>query len=96
MTRWLANPEKGLRVDRASDEIVVSPIFDWFRPDWQALGGIRAAVLRYAPQPERSWLAADGADARLEYFDYDWTLNDWTVDDGTVDDGTVGSEPVER
>jgi hypothetical protein len=75
MHRWLAEPRKGLRIDRAEERITVSRIFDWFEEDWQALGGVRAAVSRYAPLADRAWLARYAATADLELFDYDWTLN---------------------
>ncbi len=77
MRAWLASPTKGMRVDRARRRITVSKIFDWFADDFDAVGGVRAVLARYAPEADRAWLAANGADAPLDYFDYDWRLNDW-------------------
>jgi hypothetical protein len=76
MRSWLASPTKGLRVDRPANRITVSRIFDWFEEDFAPLGGVRAVVARYAPESERAWLARHAEGARLDYFDYDWTLNE--------------------
>ena len=76
MHRWLASPTKGLRVDRAANQITVSRIFDWFEEDFEPTGGVRAVISRYAPDSDRAWLAAHAGNASLDHFDYDWSLND--------------------
>ncbi|MEM7411492.1 MAG: DUF547 domain-containing protein [Myxococcota bacterium] len=73
--KWLAHPEKGLRVDRRSNTIYLSKIFDWFEEDFEAGGGVRAFAARYAPEADRAWLANEGKRARIVYFDYDWSVN---------------------
>jgi hypothetical protein len=73
--QWLADPGKGLRIDRAANTIYLSKIFDWFEGDFAKAGGVLAFVARYAPDADREWLDAHGATARLEYFDYDWAVN---------------------
>ena len=75
MREWLANEKKGLAVDRAEDELWLSPILKWFSEDFDAQGGVIAVVTRYAPETDQAWLRAKGADADVEYFDYDWNLN---------------------
>ncbi len=75
MRQWLADPGKGLRIDRAANTIQLSRIFDWFEEDFAAAGGVLAFAARYAAEPDREWLRAHGARARLEYFDYDWAVN---------------------
>jgi len=72
---WLADPGKGLRIDRAAQTVQLSKIFDWFEEDFAKAGGVLAFVTRYAPEGDRAWLQAHGADARLDYFDYDWAVN---------------------
>jgi len=72
---WLADPGKGMAIDRASNTIRVSRIFDWFEGDFAASGGVIAFVTHYAPEADRTWLSEHGADARLAYFDYDWRVN---------------------
>jgi hypothetical protein len=78
MRRWLASPQKGLHIDRDSRRITVSRIFSWFEGDFGGESGVRAMVIRYAPQSDRAWLAENAGGAELDYFDYDWTLNDST------------------
>ena len=75
MRQWLADPDKGLRIDRAADTVHLSRIFDWFAEDFAKAGGVLAFAARYAPDADRDWLIAHGADARIQYFDYDWAVN---------------------
>ena len=71
MRQWLADPGKGLRIDRAANTIHLSKIFDWFEEDFAKAGGVLAFVARYAPESDREWLRTHGATARIDYFDYD-------------------------
>jgi hypothetical protein len=73
--RWLANPRKGLRIDRAGRTVHLSRIFDWFQEDFEARGGVLAFAAAHAPRAERAWLERHGSDAELVYMDYDWSLN---------------------
>ena len=73
---WLADRRKGLAVDRAANTVTLSKIFKWFKDDFAKDGGALAFAARYAPDGERAWLEGRGADARVRYFDYDWSLND--------------------
>jgi hypothetical protein len=75
MRRWMADPGKGLRIDRDARTIHLSKIFDWFEEDFAKAGGVVAFAARYAPESDREWLSTHGAAARLEYFDYDWAVN---------------------
>jgi hypothetical protein len=75
MRRWLADPGKGLRIDRADRTVTLSKIFDWFEEDFEAAGGALAFAARHAPPDARAWIGAN-PDADVEYFDYDWRLND--------------------
>jgi hypothetical protein len=72
---FLADPRKGLAVDRAARTARVSKIFDWFARDFDASGGVRAFLARHAPGPERAWLAEQGDALELRYLEYDWGLN---------------------
>jgi uncharacterized protein DUF547 len=73
--QWLADPEKGMRIDRGADTVWLSKIFDWFEKDFAAAGGVLAFAARYAPETDRDWLLAHGATAHIRYFDYDWAVN---------------------
>jgi Protein of unknown function, DUF547 len=78
--KFLADPSK-FRVDSTHRAVWVSPIFDWFAPDFVPGGAhatARAAVRAFAPAyldaGGRAALANDDYDVRL--LDYDWTLNE--------------------
>lgn len=73
---WLASPRKGVAIDRARGVVRVSKIFDWFEEDFAATGGVLETIARYRPEDDARWLRGPGRDARIRYFDYDWTLND--------------------
>lgn len=73
--QWLADPDKGLRIDRGADTVHLSKIFDWFEKDFAKDGGVLAFAERYAPDADRDWLRAHRANARIAYFDYDWAVN---------------------
>jgi hypothetical protein len=70
---FLADPEKGLRVE--AGRVRLSPIFDWFAKDFAPAGGPLAFARPHLAEPVRRALDALGPDPRIEWFDYDWTLN---------------------
>jgi len=72
---WLADPGKGLRIEREADTIHLSRIFDWFEEDFEPAGGVLTFVARHAPVSDRAWLRERGAAARIVYLDYDWSVN---------------------
>ena len=74
---FLADPRKGLRIDRSSHTVWLSKIFRWFSVDFEAAGGVLAFTTRYAPPPDRTWLPAQHDIVEVEYLDYDWRLNEW-------------------
>jgi hypothetical protein len=66
MRAFLADRRKGARLD--GRVLRLSPIFKWFKGDFDAEGGVRDFV--------RGYLSFDpGRKPRLDYFDYDWSLN---------------------
>ena len=78
MRQWLASSEKGVSIDRTRNQVSVSAIFDWFEEDFETGGGVLATIARYAPTADAAWLQNEGRQARIQFFDYDWTLNDFT------------------
>jgi hypothetical protein len=76
MRAFLADPRKGLAVDRGAGVLRLSKIFDWFEEDFASQGGVRRYVTSRAPDDERAWLEPRARDVRLEWLDYDWSLND--------------------
>jgi hypothetical protein len=73
--RFVANPDKGFRLDRESNTIHLSSIFKWFAADFDKQGGPLAVIARHLGASDRAWVEANGAKARLEYMDYDWRVN---------------------
>lgn len=55
----------------------VNKILDWYKEDFGGTGGVVAFLERYAPEPHRALLQP--GKVRVEYFEYDWTLNDTAV-----------------
>lgn len=77
MRHFLANPRKGLRIDRSRNTVVLSQIFRWSAEDFEVDGGVLAFAIRYAPESDHGWLTERRDDLDIEYFDYDWGLNAW-------------------
>jgi hypothetical protein len=71
----LADPDKGLRIDRDREELLLSRIFKWFSDDFAEQGGVLAAVAQHGPAEVRDWLEQN-PQPRIAYLDYDWGLND--------------------
>jgi hypothetical protein len=81
--RFLADPAKGLRLERAENVLWLSSIFKWYAGDFTgsstlvaffARGGVVEWLLPHLP-PE---LAAEirKSEPAVRYLDYDWALND--------------------
>ena len=68
---FLADRTKN-RFDPASNTLHLSSIFKWFRTDFEAgAGSLPAYVGRYLSDPR-----ATAPGVRIEFLDYDWSLND--------------------
>jgi hypothetical protein len=70
--RKFCNEKRNVDFDTATKKLKLSHIFDWYKDDFGK-----------APEKVIAWInnyrAADAklpADAKIEYVDYDWTLND--------------------
>jgi hypothetical protein len=72
--RWLADPRKGMRLDRATQTLQLSPIFDWFADDFG--DSVLPFVAAHLPDEAASFIRAQQDKLRIRYFDYDWSLND--------------------
>ncbi len=78
MERWMNDDERGVRFE--GDEVVFSPIFDWFKNDFHffSAGLDPCAIAAQYTDGERrrrlEELSAKGCPRR--YFEYDWSLND--------------------
>jgi len=75
--RFVRNPEKGVRLEREDERVVLSKIFDWFEGDFErAAGSVLAFVRPYLPDADAAWLAEHADRLEIDYLDYDWSLND--------------------
>jgi len=72
---FLADPRKGLAIDRTTSRIRVSKILDWFAQDFGEARGVLAFVTRHAPEGDRAWLGEQGDARALGTLPYDWRVN---------------------
>ena len=71
--RWVNDTSRN-RVERAAGKLVLSKIFDWYRPDFESVGGAAGFMKQYIANPDlRAWLG--GGDYQIEYMRFDWGLN---------------------
>ncbi len=63
------------RIDDAHRTLRLSRIFDWYAADFGGRAGVLRTVSRY--------LGRDVTAYRVEYLDYDWSLNAATYPDGS-------------
>jgi len=71
--RWLADPRKGVLIDRSTKTLYLSRILDWFAMDFG--DGVLPFVTAHLPDEQASWIRAQRG-LRIRYLEYDWTLND--------------------
>ena len=77
---FLANPHKGLVIDRERGKLRVSKIFDWFDEDFGKEEGTVAFLTRYASAADWIWLVKHAHRPHLGFLPYDWNVN--AVDGG--------------
>ncbi|WP_454061165.1 DUF547 domain-containing protein [Candidatus Nitrospira salsa] len=74
MRTFLANTEKGLRVENGENRIYLSSIFKWFKEDFDAKGGVMTFVTPFAPDKVQATLKNEKL--HISYLDYNWDLNE--------------------
>ena len=72
---FLGRSDKGMKLDRARDELSLSKIFDWFGEDFEPQGGVVAYLLPYFEADDREYIQARGGAIDIEYLPYDWNVN---------------------
>jgi len=82
----LANPSKGLKLDRDRNVLKLSWIL---KADRRLFGGTGQGVLqfvhRYAPADVAEWMDEHEDALTIEYFSHDWSLNDVVLDDAQAE-----------
>lgn len=72
--RFLADPQR-YGLERGTPPVVrVSKIFDWYKDDFGGTGGVVAFLRGFVPAADAELLQP--GQVRVEYGDYDWTLDD--------------------
>jgi hypothetical protein len=75
MGTFATDRRKGVRIDRDTETVHLSRIFEWFSDDFTERGDVLGYVAPYLESSDRRWLHQH-PDVRIRYLDYDWTLND--------------------
>ena len=73
--RWLGEPD-GLSI-AADGTVRLSSIFDWYRDDFEAIGGLPGVLERYLDEddPRREAALFAARKGGIEFMTYDWTIN---------------------
>ena len=74
MRQFLANDQKGLRVDKGEQRVYLSSIFKWFDEDFESKGGVINYITPFAPESVQAIL--HGKSLNVSYMDYNWRLNE--------------------
>ncbi|MBI5149909.1 MAG: DUF547 domain-containing protein, partial [Candidatus Omnitrophica bacterium] len=69
--RKFVQDSKKVRYDSRNNTLYLSPIFKWFKEDFEKVGGIVAFVKKYMPSEIKL-----SDDAKIQWLDYDWSLNE--------------------
>lgn len=70
VTKFMQDHKK-FNYDAHNNTVYLSPIFKWFKKDFEKAGGVIAFVKKYIPSDIKL-----SDDARMQWLDYDWTLNE--------------------
>ena len=71
---YLASPGAvNTSTDGGKTRIVAAKIFDWYRDDFKSSGGPLAFIQKFGPPDAADAIA--GGRAKLDFADYDWSLN---------------------
>ena len=75
MKGFLANPKKGMRVETsgALKRLFLSPIFDWFKEDFESRGGVLKFIEPYVDPKHRQVFT--NSSLSILYMDYNWSIN---------------------
>lgn len=72
ISAFLADPKK-FRYNSDTDTLYLSPIFKWFKKDFEQTGGIRSFLNVHLPDGIGKGISEK---TKIEWLDYDWSLNE--------------------
>jgi hypothetical protein len=73
MKRFLQSSEKGMRMDKKKNRVYLSPIFKWFKDDFESTGGVLKVISNYVSPETAKELKNPSID--VSYLDYNWGIN---------------------
>lgn len=75
--RYLASPQRGLRVNQAKKVVHLSKLFNWFQADFarKPYGHRLLFVAKFAPKKHRAFLRKHHKDVTVKWLPYNWKLN---------------------
>jgi uncharacterized protein DUF547 len=74
--RQFIRSAKGVCVERETHTLWLSPIFKWYRSDFERAAGSHINyITRYLSADDAGYLDRHGAQVRVRHFNYDWRLN---------------------
>jgi hypothetical protein len=76
--RLLTNPAHYRLEQEERARITLNKVLDWYKDDFGGTEGVVEFLLPYLTEEDREYVTAH-APPRVDYFDYDWTLNDTAV-----------------
>ena len=74
-SRYVHSHDRWFRFDRDKNVVQLTKLYDWYGGDFnQVAGSVLDFAARYSPELKR--VIDSGTKPRIEWLDYDWTLND--------------------
>ncbi|UCG45716.1 MAG: DUF547 domain-containing protein [Candidatus Bathyarchaeota archaeon] len=74
--RMFVRSPKGLELHEGSRSLRLSPIFDWFKKDFEIeSGGVLSFVEKYLEKDRKGFLKANRSEMKVSFLPYDWGLN---------------------
>ncbi|MFX0182281.1 MAG: DUF547 domain-containing protein [Candidatus Hodarchaeota archaeon] len=72
LTRIFINDENNIKYNEEDNTLCLNRIFKWYSKDFLSEGGVIEFILKYLDRPIDH---EKFQNAKIEYFDYDWSLN---------------------